>query len=213
MSYNPISGGGDVSKVGTPVNNQVGVWTGDGTLEGDANITYDGSELNIGSGDISVDATRFVYLDGSGNTSISESSDGVMSFVTNGFTRFSCSTATFQTNVEQVQFGDQGPANVNVQLNAASNQDSTISFNEAGSIGARFFRDQSADEFWCENSAVRVWTANTNGELEVPAATTARASLNMAHGAAPTTPNDGDMWTTTAGLFVRINGVTVGPLS
>jgi hypothetical protein len=32
---------GDVSKVGTPVNNQIGVWTGDGTLEGDANFTFD----------------------------------------------------------------------------------------------------------------------------------------------------------------------------
>ncbi len=34
-------GVGDVVKVGTPVNNQVGVWTGDGTLEGDAALTYD----------------------------------------------------------------------------------------------------------------------------------------------------------------------------
>lgn len=35
------AGSGDVSKVGTPVNNQVGVWTGDGTLEGDASLTFD----------------------------------------------------------------------------------------------------------------------------------------------------------------------------
>lgn len=40
-------GSGDVTKVGTPVDNQVGVWTGDGTLEGDANFTWDGSELNM----------------------------------------------------------------------------------------------------------------------------------------------------------------------
>jgi len=32
---------GDVIKVGTPVDNQVGVWTGDGTLEGDTELTYD----------------------------------------------------------------------------------------------------------------------------------------------------------------------------
>jgi hypothetical protein len=32
---------GNVSKVGTPVDNQVGVWTGDGTLEGDASLTFD----------------------------------------------------------------------------------------------------------------------------------------------------------------------------
>lgn len=42
------AGGGDVSKVGTPVNNQLGVWTGDGTIEGDANLTFASSTLNIG---------------------------------------------------------------------------------------------------------------------------------------------------------------------
>lgn len=42
-----IAGGGDVAKVGTPVNNQLGVWTGDGTLEGDADLTWDTTELII----------------------------------------------------------------------------------------------------------------------------------------------------------------------
>lgn len=36
-----IAGGGDVSKVGTPVDGQIGVWTGDGTIEGDASLTFD----------------------------------------------------------------------------------------------------------------------------------------------------------------------------
>jgi hypothetical protein len=35
-------GGGDVSKVGTTTADQVGVWTGDGTIEGTAGLTYDG---------------------------------------------------------------------------------------------------------------------------------------------------------------------------
>lgn len=35
------SGSGNVTKVGTPVNDQVGVWTGDGTIEGDAALTFD----------------------------------------------------------------------------------------------------------------------------------------------------------------------------
>jgi len=39
------------------------------------------------------------------------------------------------------------------------------------------------------------------------------SSLRIPHGTAPTSPVNGDIWTTTAGLFVRINGVTVGPLS
>ena len=34
------TGAGDVTKVGTPVDNQIGVWTGDGTLEGEADFIY-----------------------------------------------------------------------------------------------------------------------------------------------------------------------------
>jgi len=46
-----------------------------------------------------------------------------------------------------------------------------------------------------------------------PAATAGAASIRLPHGTAPTPPTNGDMWTTSAGLFVRINGATVGPLS
>jgi hypothetical protein len=46
-----------------------------------------------------------------------------------------------------------------------------------------------------------------------PAATTSIPSLRAPHGTAPSAPSDGDLWTTTAGIFVRINGVTVGPLA
>lgn len=37
------SGSGDVSKVGTPADGQIGVWTGDGTIEGDSALTFDTS--------------------------------------------------------------------------------------------------------------------------------------------------------------------------
>jgi len=51
------------------------------------------------------------------------------------------------------------------------------------------------------------------GTFVMAAATTAGASIRLAHGAAPSSPVNGDMWTTTAGLYVRINGATVGPLT
>ena len=44
-----------------------------------------------------------------------------------------------------------------------------------------------------------------------PAATTSTATFNVPHGSAPTAPNNGDLWTTTAGFFGRVNGATVGP--
>ena len=38
---------GSVDKVGTPVDNQLSVWTGDGTIEGTSGATYDGTSLTI----------------------------------------------------------------------------------------------------------------------------------------------------------------------
>lgn len=56
-------------------------------------------------------------------------------------------------------------------------------------------------------------TARFDGLVTTPASTTSTAGLRIPHGSAPTSPVDGDVWTTTAGLYVRINGATVGPLS
>ena len=46
------------------------------------------------------------------------------------------------------------------------------------------------------------------GRLNTAVGTTTQAGVNVPHGAAPTTPTDGDVWSTTAGLFIRVNGVT-----
>ena len=57
---------GDVTKVGTPADSQIGVWTGDGTIEGASSLTYDGSNFGL-TGDIGITGTRitkgwFAYL-------------------------------------------------------------------------------------------------------------------------------------------------------
>lgn len=38
-----LGGGGNVTKVGTPADNQIGVWTGDGTIEGPSTFQYNGT--------------------------------------------------------------------------------------------------------------------------------------------------------------------------
>lgn len=50
------AGSGDVSKVGTPANNQLAVWTGDGTIEGVSQLTFDGATLSLSTTTI-VEAT------------------------------------------------------------------------------------------------------------------------------------------------------------
>lgn len=51
----------------------------------------------------------------------------------------------------------------------------------------------------------------TGSTIVAPASTTTVPSLRIPHGSAPTTPTNGDFWTTTAGVYARINGTTVGP--
>jgi hypothetical protein len=51
-------------------------------------------------------------------------------------------------------------------------------------------------------------TLTLSGALITPASTTSLASIRMPHGAAPTTPTNGDLWTTTSEMQVQINGST-----
>jgi hypothetical protein len=51
------------------------------------------------------------------------------------------------------------------------------------------------------------------GPLVTAAPTALTTGLNLAPGVNPSAPNNGDLWVTSGGLFVQINGSTVGPLA
>ena len=53
----------------------------------------------------------------------------------------------------------------------------------------------------------------TVNDLTINSSSAAGATFTISQGTAPTSPANGDVWTTSAGLYVRINGSTVGPLS
>lgn len=66
------SGGGDVTKVGTPVDGQLGVWTGSGTIEGDSALTFDTSTDTLtvaASGKFAFGAVT-ILSDSSGTTTL-----------------------------------------------------------------------------------------------------------------------------------------------
>ena len=82
----------------------------------------------------------------------------------------------------------------------------------ASSVGSAF----TGNIGWQVDSSGRVGigvAATSTSYLTLPVSTTSVSTLRVPHGAAPTSPVNGDIWTTTAGLYVRINGATVGPLS
>jgi hypothetical protein len=91
----------------------------------------------------------------------------------------------------------------------------------AGGLLCNIFQDTATTGTYFEFAAGKLLVqprgADPMMEMAVPARLMAsvagKAGLRVPHGTAPSSPVDGDVWTTTAGLFVRINGATVGPLS
>lgn len=75
-----VAGGGDVSKVGTPVNNQVGVWTGDGTIEGDAAFTFDTTTdaLLIGAGSVTRAGAHLLTITTTGTSGVTFPTTGTL---------------------------------------------------------------------------------------------------------------------------------------
>jgi hypothetical protein len=71
---------------------------------------------------------------------------------------------------------------------------------QAGTGNILTLHDQASD-----TSFVAI---DQNGKVSTIPSTTANAGFNVAHGVAPTTPVNGDVWTTTTGLFARINAGT-----
>lgn len=67
-----ISAGGDVSKVGTPVDGQLGIWTGDGTIEGDSALTFDTTDdtLVVAASGKFAFATVDILSDSTGTTTL-----------------------------------------------------------------------------------------------------------------------------------------------
>lgn len=51
-------------------------------------------------------------------------------------------------------------------------------------------------------------SATFTGPVIAPAATTSIPSIRLPHGTAPSSPTNGDVWTTTSGVLSRVNGVT-----
>lgn len=58
-------------------------------------------------------------------------------------------------------------------------------------------------------AGVLIAGSTMTGQLVLPAATTSLSPLRIPHGTAHSAPTDGDLWTTSTGLYARINGATV----
>ena len=102
------TGGGNVSNTGTPLNNQVAVWTSSAVIEGDANLTFSGTQLAV-TGTVDCDGILFgatvaaSAVDLTKHISLYSTTYGVnvtagsMNFVTNGSNHFSVTSSTVES--------------------------------------------------------------------------------------------------------------------
>lgn len=81
-----------------------------------------------------------------------------------------------------------------------------VQYNNSGILGAT-----STFNYTSGTDTLAVGKLTTTGLILTPASATGGAGFRLPHGSAPTSPTNGDVWTTTTGLFARVNGATVGP--
>lgn len=174
------AGAGDVIGLDTIAEYRVVLWAGQDTLTGSPGLTYNYS----GGGALSVYGS--VNLNGSINFfGSSTSGQGIM--------------AGRSTRASAILNQTASPVTPNILIDR--------SYSETGIGGVR----DTAIGF-ITNNVMRFSSHDNRNEsyvlLKTPATTSASAGFRLPHGTAPTSPINGDVWTTTVGIFTQINGST-----
>ena len=134
------AGGGNVSKVGTPDDNQIGVWTGDGTIEGKAELTFDFDSSPVAllsltgnldvSNDIIVDGTvdgRNIAEDGILIDSALQPGDITLTTTSSPLDYLTLSGETFTLN--QIDLGTDVTGTLPVSDLSAGSEDQVLTIN------------------------------------------------------------------------------------
>lgn len=109
--------------------------------------------------------------------------------------------------------GGNAVASPILNINGTDATNKIIRWQSAGAEKFTMYAEATTHKLIVATATVTALTIEQAGKVVTAASLAGTAGLNLPHGTAPSAPVNGDMWTTTAGLFVRINGVTVGPLS
>lgn len=167
-----------------------------GILDG---VSYaDGTHL------LTASTTRYVVA--ARATGVVSSSTGTtnwndqVNYLRMGIAVVGASTITTWTDWRQAYGGSGGGSS------SVAGADKQVQYNASGAFGA-----EAGFEYDYTSNTLAVPNATFTGLALTAASSTGGAGLRVPHGAAPTAPTNGDVWTTTAGMYARINGATVGP--
>lgn len=208
---------------GTPVGNGLAVWlvhygTNDCIKidhhEGTGGTTFQLTRYDNASG-----SSQWIRLKltGEANQRFSMTYNGVMQWSQDG-TAAPDAFLKYGTSAKQLTIQNE----LKIQQGSGSSASRTLSLFTTGDAQIAFQITGVGKLQWGDRTAALdtnlyrngVNTLKTDGLLQVGAllqtvaSASGSAGLNLPHGAAPSAPVDGDIWTTTAGVFARVNGVT-----
>jgi hypothetical protein len=182
------------------------------------------STPKIAAGNINLYATPGcgIITNGSGNitTHIEGFGSGSYGVCATGYTPF------FNIGLDQLATGSYGIYGVNlyrakifVQASQASASPPPVTLDsgsdrntvEVKGAGLTASIDSGTNNNLCDD-ATGICTYN-GSKIVTRASTSTAAGFNLPHGTAPSSPVNGDVWTTSSGLYTQINSSTVGPLS
>ena len=164
------------------------------------NVATQTADMYIAVRNSSGGITERMRITGSGNVGIGTTSPTSL---------FTVNQAANTTDGTQATYGfqlsNQGTPNITIGSNAS------FSYIQSWASKPLVVNSQGNNTLLNPTSGnVGIGITAPTALCHVGASTTARASLCLPHGSAPSAPVNGDMWTTTAGFFTRINGVTNG---
>lgn len=183
-------------------------------------LTTDGSTASFGNVNLANAVTGALPV-GNGGTGVTSLAAGAVTFLQTPTSANLRSLVTDEVGTGALYFvgGALGtPASANLAnatglpvASGISGLGANVAAFLADPTSARL-RDALTDETGT-GAAVFANAPTFTGKPTLPASASGGASLNVPAGSAPSAPVDGDVWTTTDGVFARINGVTVGPFT
>ena len=123
------------------------------------------------------------------------------SWVTAGFYPLTGNPSGFITSAALSGYAPLASPSLTGNVTITTNSSSPALFiTQTGTGNILTLHDQASDTTFV--------AIDQNGKVGTIASTTANAGFNVPHGTAPTSPVNGDIWTTTGGIFWRQNGTT-----
>jgi hypothetical protein len=166
-------------------------------------ITSVTSPLSVAGSDLSIDLTGYAT-----ESWVYSFSFATESWVSSNFAQTESPTFT-GTPISTTASVDTDSTQIATTAFVVGQASSTTPANNGTAAVGTSLRYARADHVHASDTTRAALSGATfTGKVNTVASTTGTAGLSLPHGTAPSSPTNGDLWSTTAGVFARVNGVT-----